>query len=359
MNVRTSWVRVLGANLLIVLAGVVAIELALGGWFAPYHPPSGSIFGRTFRVEQRAYQPHGIVTYVRDEYGLRGPEKSIEKIEVASVGGSTTDQTLISEGETWQDTIFAQTGIRITNAGDEGISSTGHLVAVTDWLHRIPNFRPRFYLHYIGLNDAAYAFAWTLPGSKDLVAMQIGDQENRRALHRFIRGRSALVQGFIALQSWLGGPPKIFTGTPTQHDPARPEFRAEVDQQPIRDYIQRIYAPNLRRLIEEHRKRDEQVIFVSQAARPAMFRVEGGTIWVRDPGIAGYAVALRLINAATKAVCEQNAPACHFIDLASEISFEDSEFYDNVHTTPAGARRIGTYLAKKITPIVRPESSQD
>ena len=167
-------------------------------------------FRSDIQLEQKLYQPHGVVTYVRDEYGLRGPEKAVEKIEVASVGGSTTDQTLISEGETWQDVIFAQTGIRITNAGDEGISSTGHVVALVEWLHRIPNFRPRFYLHYIGLNDAAFAQAWTLPGSKDLVEAQIADQENRRALHRFIRGRSALVQGFIALKSWIGGPPSLY-----------------------------------------------------------------------------------------------------------------------------------------------------
>ena len=352
-----GWARVVGINLIIALVGVIVIELALGRWFAPYHPPSGFIFGRTFKLEQKVYEPHGVVTYVRDEYGLRGPVKAVEKIEVASVGGSTTDQTLISEGETWQDVIFAQTGIRITNAGDEGISSTGHVVAVVEWLHRIPNFRPRFYLHYIGLNDAAFAQAWTRPGSKDLVEAQIADQENRRALHRFIRGRSALVQGFIALKSWIGGPPRVFTASLTQRDPAAPEVRAEVDPAPIMEYVRRIYEPNLRRLIAEHQKRDEQVIFVSQATRPSMFRMEGDTIWVRDPGIAAYAVALRLINAATQRVCNQSAPRCRFIDLASEISFEDDEFYDNVHTTPAGSRRIGTYLAKKLLPIVRDESA--
>ena len=200
-----GWARVVGINLIIALVGVIVIELALGRWFAPYHPPSGFIFGQTFTLEQKFYQPHGIVTYVRDEYGLRGPEKAVEKIELASVGGSTTDQTIISEGETWQDVIFAQTGIRITNAGDEGISSTGHVVALVEWLHRIPNFRPRFYLHYIGLNDAAFAQAWTRPGS-NLVEAQIADQENRRA-PPVIRG-GPLVR-FIALKSWIGGPPEF------------------------------------------------------------------------------------------------------------------------------------------------------
>jgi len=333
--------------------GIIVLELALGHWFAPYHPPSGSIFSRTFTLEQKVYEPHSIIVYRRDEYGLRGPEKDIEKIEVASVGGSTTDQVLISEGDTWQDVIHALTGIRITNAGDEGISSTGHLVAVTEWLHRIPNFRPRFYLHYIGLNDAAFAFAWSLPNAKAFIETQIADQENRRALHRFIRGRSALVQGFIALQSWLGGPPKVFTASLVQRASNGPELRAEVDERPIKEYLRRIYEPNLRRLIEEHHKRGELAIFVSQTMRPSVFRLEGDTIWVRDPGLAGYAVALKLTNASTQAVCAEYPSRCRFVDLASEIAFQDDEFYDNVHTTPAGARRIGIYLAKKLSPVVR------
>jgi len=352
-----SWAKVLGINLIVALAGVILLELTLGGWFAPYHPPSGSIFRRTFKLEQRYYEPYGVITYVRDEYGLRGPEKDLQNIEVATVGGSTTDQILISEGETWQDVIYALTGIGITNAGDEGISSTGHVVALTEWLHRIPNFHPHFYLHYIGLNDAAFAYLWTLPGSKSFAETQIADQENRHALHRFIRGRSALVQGFIALKSWLSGPPAVFSASPVKRETGAPEVRAEVNQQPIVDYIRQIYEPNLRRLILEHQQRGEQAIMVSQTTRPSLFRVEGETVWVRDPGIAGYVLALRLVNAATRRVCLEHAATCRFIDLASEISFSDEEFYDNVHTTPAGARTIGTYLAGKLLPIVRPGRS--
>ena len=234
---QVGWVggEFVGINLIIALVGVIVIELALGRWFAPYHPPSGFIFGQTFTLEQKFYQPHGIVTYVRDEYGLRGPGKGeSKKSRLRASAGPRRTRRSSPKGETLgRMPSFAQTGIRITNAGDEGISSTGHVVAVVEWLHRIPNFRPRFYLHYIGLNDAAFAQAWTRPGSRDLIEAQIADQENRRALHRFIRGRSALVQGFIALKSWIGGPPRVFTASLTQRDPAAPEVRAEVDQAPI------------------------------------------------------------------------------------------------------------------------------
>src|SRR4029078_1164724 len=93
------------------------------------------------------------------------------------------------------------------------------------------------------------------------------------------------------------------------------------------------------------------VILVSQPARPSQFRRQGSDVYVRNPGFAGYAVALSLVNDATGALCKERRRECHFIDLASELSFEDDDFYDNVHTTPAGARRIGEFLSDRLLPI--------
>ncbi|HWP14109.1 MAG TPA: hypothetical protein VNM46_00630, partial [Xanthobacteraceae bacterium] len=67
-----AWTHVVGVNLGLLLAGIVVVELVFGEWFAPYHPPSGAIFGRTFKLEQHYYQPYKVITYVRDRYGLRG-----------------------------------------------------------------------------------------------------------------------------------------------------------------------------------------------------------------------------------------------------------------------------------------------
>src|SRR3954451_17919465 len=225
-----AWLHVMGGNLGLLLAGIVAEELLFGEWIAAYNPPSGAIFGRTFKLEQHYYRPHKVITYVRDRYGLRGSSALIGDIELVTVGGSTTDQIFITEGETFQDIIHARTGLRVTNAGDEGISSTGHIVAVEDWLHRIPGLRPRFYLHYIGVNDAAFAYLSTLPGGNKVVQAQLDNQNDRRALHRFVRGRSALIQGYIRLKDWWGGPPRIFETRDHVINAAGKEIKAEIDR---------------------------------------------------------------------------------------------------------------------------------
>src|SRR5436305_7234603 len=243
-----SFSIVAGANILAIAAGLVALELFFGGWFADYHPPSGSIFGRTFTLEQHYYEPHSTVVYTRDQYGLRGSTTPIDKIELVTVGGSTTDQRFITEGETWQDVIHALTGLAITNAGDEGISSTGHVVAVAEWLHLIPNFHPHFYLHYIGVNDAAYAFFATRPQSREAILAHLEDEKNRRALHRIVRGRSAIIQSYLRLKDWFSGPPAVFGAPAPPPKTLGPELSVDVDRTPIVDYIERIYQPNLLRL---------------------------------------------------------------------------------------------------------------
>jgi hypothetical protein len=349
----TGFLVLASVNLLSLVAVVIALELTFGHWFADYYPPSGAIFDRTRRYEQRLYRPYSVVTYVRDKYGLRGASAPMDRIELVTVGGSTTDQRYLTEGKTWQDVIHALTGIRIANAGDDGMSSTGHIVAVTDWLHRLPNFHPQTYLHYIGVNDAVFAQA-TDPATKKRFRAVREDAKHQQTISRTIRGRSALYQSFWSLMAWLKGPPEIFQVGNASSATASPMIKAEVDSNPIRDYIEHVYKPNLLRLLELHRQRGEHVVLVSQPARPTLIRRENGIVWAHDAVLARYGVALGMINDATQSTCLEHASECHFIDLANRLTFKDEDYYDLVHATPSGARRIGTFLAKELMPIRRP-----
>jgi predicted sulfurtransferase len=51
-------------------------------------------------------------------------------------------------------------------------------------------------------------------------------------------------------------------------------------------------------------------------------------------------------------VCGDKGAIC--VDLANEIEFEIGDFYDHVHTTSAGSRRIGEYLFDKLRNRVVP-----
>ncbi|THD68392.1 MAG: hypothetical protein E7813_10760, partial [Bradyrhizobium sp.] len=111
-----------GVNLAVLLVVVLVFELSFGNWFVPYVLPNNKInVSYTFR--QTAYQPSSTVTYTRDQYGLRGVHGPLSSVELVTVGASTTNQVLITDGETWQDVIHEATGMSVANAGVDGMST--------------------------------------------------------------------------------------------------------------------------------------------------------------------------------------------------------------------------------------------
>ena len=70
-------------------------------------------------------------------------------------------------------------------------------------------------------------------------------------------------------------------------------------------------------------------------------------------GATGVDLALILdeFNRVLMEVCEDRGAVC--IDLASGLSFRDGDFFDHMHTTRAGSRRIGLYLAETLEPHLR------
>jgi len=349
--------KLAGVNLFLFALLVVGLELAFGEWFSDYFPPYGAIFNRTFTYEQHFYDPPSSVTYVRDQYGLRGASAPVNEIDLVTVGGSTTDQRFITEGATWQDVMHTMSGIRIANAGVDGLSSSGHVVAVTDWLHRIPNFHPRYYLHYIGVNDALYVHYLPLnePSARAKVLALLQRQVQPRSFSRILRARSVFVRTYLRLTAWIVGPPVVGSNLPSVST-MPPEVAVEVSDAPMTEYIESIYRPNLHRLIQLHQQNGEHAILVSQPGHPSFFTRKGTSVFVRSKGMEVWAVALRMINDTTQAVCREHAANCSFIDLARELPLEADDFYDFVHATPAGARRIGTFLAQKLSELRRADS---
>jgi hypothetical protein len=323
-------VMILAVNGGLILFGLCALELIFGYWFLPYVPLLPSMLDRKAVYMQELYEPWSEVTHVRDKYGLRGLARPISDVELVTVGGSTTDQKYITEGETWQDIIYSRTGIVVANAGVDGMTSSGHIIAVEDWLHRIPDLHPKYFLHYVGVNDAL------LPTFR----------EGKYSWTKRLKARSAIWHALTNFGAWLTGP-SIVNHAALQRR-AGEWIEAKADRSQITRYVEQTFKPNLLEIIDIHRRNGEIAIFVSQTANPLFVKREHGAIFVASPDTFRWAPALYEINSATAAVCREWPQNCRFIDLAGEMSFEPADFYDLVHNTPIGARKIGEFLAHEL-----------
>ena len=348
--------RVIGVNLGLVFLVLVAAELVFGTWV--FGPSFGSL-NLPRAVERRYAVGHapagGIVVYTRDRHGLRGRYAGPDTIGILALGGSTTNEVYVSDGETWTDRLgqrFAQAGraLSVVNAGAEGQTTVGHLRNFDVWFPLIPNLKARYILAYVGVNDMALDADGTSPDQDRYDRMESPEPFRRAA--QFAKNHSVF---YRLWRTWRGMKRAerhqlvhtsldhaAFAWTEVSAPVAEPQPGSELDRR-LGAYRARVAA-----LIARIRQEGAEAIVVTQAR--SNWRREGGKVLFAHPpderpNTGAYAETM-LFNRAAMAACREASAIC--VDLGSEIEFKPGDFYDHVHTTPQGSDRIAEFLFERL-----------
>ena len=139
---------------------IVVLELIFGSWFTEEHAlhQFTRIRDRVILAENPLSTGKPTVRYSRDKYGLRGLDGDVSEIDILTVGGSTTDQRMVDDDETFQEVLedlFAEDGIdvEVVNAGIDGQSTYGHIQNFSSWFDNINGIQAQYILYYVGIND--------------------------------------------------------------------------------------------------------------------------------------------------------------------------------------------------------------
>ena len=354
------WFRVIFVNLGLLLVFSILIELAFGSIFF------GENYGvlvidrhvsRRFDASER--YGGGITEYFRDEHGLRGDYTDPSKIDILTMGGSTTNEILIDEGQTWSDRLaqeFVNSGRRlvVVNAGVDGQSTVGHLKVFDLWFPKIPNFRPRYILAYIGINDLSHLLA-----DQPLNKWEVMVEQNK-TIKQYLKNNSALygfyrtVKGIIRARDAMlihSSPAETYEWKVTALPLAWPDTEQKYA------FFLNSYGARVRELIWRIRALGAKPIIVTQHS--GHYRLRGGrvfgrvmkerhkNIWTRQVSEKGaidigpYEV-LMAHNRRAMEVCLEAEAIC--IDVSKELMFEDGDHYDFTHTTPKGSGRIAKFI---------------
>ena len=360
--------KVILINCLILLAGLLCLEILFGSWFS--QTPVLYNFTKPRNVEKTyqsafAGQP-AVSTYTVDRYGLRGLDKELGEVFILTVGGSTTDQKYIDDNftyEAWLQKFYSADNrdVDIVSAGIDGQSTFGHLKNFNYWFTKLPQLRPSYILYYLGIND----FYKLREIPKFDRHEKAGVKARIRAALAYAEERSALVAGGkIALS--LVVPPRVahfHSGKPIPWSHADWTTQAQIKNYRRPKVVESLAQLKLRiaELAEQTRKIGATPIFVTQ--RSINWIKHDGQIWgLRKPikrrnadALEGwgkmtgvdYHVLERMQAETILEACREQKGIC--IDLAREINFEHlRDFYDAVHTTPAGSKRIAELLYSKL-----------
>jgi hypothetical protein len=351
--------KILAINSLILVFGFVILEITFGGWL------NNSKLNRlnlvkdrvlNFDVSQIYKDPHPITKYSRDKYGLRTNNLTPNNIEILTVGGSTTDQRLIRDGETWQDVLhkcLEQAGmpLGIANAGVDGQSTYGHIKNFEWWFPYIPDLKPKYILFYVGLND----FYKDVGDDYD----RLGPDDKNFNLKEEIKKNSVFWymfrtfrDAYIAMVVKKIGHGAInFSESSWTREALQNDY--SFMNKRLNDYRDR-----LRILADLTYKFGAKPIFVSQPSRMYRFTANGIVGWSKAAyydsdyqynGVDFYYM-MRKLDSVTRAVAIEKGAS--FVDLASHNIWVDDDFYDLIHMTPQGAKKVGEELAKELIIIL-------
>ncbi len=194
-----AWAKRLWA---LALGLLIALGLGEGLARLVVPPPGGALIEPYRRVHLTQSQTDRLprrIDWRANSLGLRGAELPTDSAvtRIVCLGGSTTECTLLNDGQVWPDVLQQELDRRghrvwVGNAGRDGLSTYGQLRLLPELLART---RPQFVLLLNGPNDIAR----TAPNPEDrdlglepeLHPSAWGRQARRLAQH------SALVRGLV------------------------------------------------------------------------------------------------------------------------------------------------------------------
>lgn len=348
------FLHIAAINIGILLVLLIPVELIFGGWFNPNRINQLNLIrNKQIQVDVKDYYERNpsTITYTRDQFGLRGQAANTpERIDVLTVGGSTTDQRYIDDQETWQHLLeqqFKQAGTPLvfSNAGVDGHSTYGHLKSFEWWFPQIPQLKPRYILFYIGIND------FNIGAGHERDRLETISLLQRSALYHVCKN---LYRSFKANQ---------FAITHRKIDLHKLEY---VTQGLVMDSTRydaltlphrAAYAQRLELLIAAAQKMNATPIFISQPAAFYVLDTQGmvhGTAHhitydVPINGVDFYHLQRRM-DATCKQVAQQHGVM--YIDAAQLTQWTKADFYDYVHLNPMGTRKLADVLYGKLQSVM-------
>jgi len=367
-------------NLLLVVVAVLSSGVLLEvGWllyglFAP--PPTPWPPGITLTLETLpGITPgiHGPSVFSVSSLGVRSREPAKDdRFRVLCTGGSTTECAFLDDSEAWPSLLEQHLGgisqgVWVGNAGLSGMSLSGQVQRLDDWLDGWPPMDLLVVLS--GVND----LAWRL---------QQGDEYLPRKPPSLWQ-RSALGTLWSRLTGLGTAPADLGHGLKSQLPPPGQSLAIPAANRIYLRWRQRraqasatiSRLPDLKRALEEYEaalhatidtasRRSMKVCFLTQPTlwKEDMPPEEEKLLWFgwagsRDEETGPYysagtlAQGMKQYNDVLRAVCRRRNAPC--IDLAARLPKNTSVFYDDCHFNEEGARQVARLVAEGLKEEMR------
>ena len=301
-----------------------------------------------------------VITHTRNSLGFRGqglPKDWPSRLTILAIGGSTTENFYISDGNTWPELLGghlkkAFDGVWINNAGLLGHSTYGHIHLVRQY---VIGLRPKTALFLIGINDRARTGTTSIEESMGNVRPGIF-----RKIRAFLFANSELLSLLWNVHRSLKATQAEVTDTEildfrslgTQE--TTPEKEAE-----MLDYHRAFVDPYRLRVRELVSLAKDNGIVPVLITQPAVFGfgiddvtgIDLGKARVLSSNGASSWKTLELYNEATREIAAETG--VFLVDLGRKLKKSSRYYYDTIHFSNAGAAAAANIIFEELCPYLQ------
>ena len=340
---------------------LVVVDLFLGDWFKPKPPVSqvpASIWGSKIIYDASALTGDPKITYTRDSKGYRNIGDYTNPNVVLTIGGSTTDQRYLSDGDTWQsilDSLFNKK-YQFVNGGVDGQSTFGHVYSINNWHSKeLAPEKVKAILFYFGINDGRLLDGELNAYDKLQTASPVDQIRTLLGRYSFFYQRMKLLrERLVASKNNTQDNSVVWAGHGRREQPFKDSDANYSISVPAENQF-KYYKQLVTRLVGDTRNHfpSSNVIFVQQQIPGCKFLSPIKVIDRHpksDMDTAKTCIRLGQIylaqDQAVAALPKPEQPEILKMYLGQHIS--DGGVYDYVHTNKSGSREIAHYLKKHL-----------
>ena len=332
-------------NSIIFLILLFFIEIIFGYWFDEYN------FGIHMRKHRNKYEfyetklnkeNHKFI-YKRNFYGFRGQEvDNLESIKYVFLGGSTGNERLLPEHLTIVGKLNHllkkdNKKIKIINASVDGKTLKGHLNDFKYWFPKLKRFNPEYFIIYAGINDSVIDQPDKYDNTFDnsiIKKMRDYISNNSITIELIKNIRNKYFSNFTLKYETSNSNDLYKNFKYINYNEAKKIYNTK-DLINNYKYLSDRYRLRIDNLFKEIINRNSKVIFITQ---------------VKYDGLKDE--KLFMLNEILKKFSEEKN--INIIRLDELFEGNEGDFFDGVHTTSKGSKKISEIIFQEFNKITFP-----
>ena len=341
-----NFIKILITNIFVFLTAIILVELFFGYWFKNKLENKLSSERNIYRVYVTNFKYlDNSSLYIKNNFGFRvkNTDEDISFPDIVFVGGSTVNQKFLNYDETTVGILKKNlTNYKILNAGVDGMSIKGHINSFEMWFDKMDQFKPKYYIFLIGINDRYMIETFKFRDYIDNLE-ESDDSSNLREYlesNSFFFTKGRIVKSVLYLKYGINlGIKKV----------KRNHVYIERDEFKFVSYIDK---KNQYLLLSKERKQKYEKFkkwYLNQLNQLTEKVKERGAIPIFINQTTGYGQSFESLIVAETVLDNCRIKKIKCIDVARKLDLEYEDFYDESHLNINGSKKIANYILSELS----------